>query len=116
MFGDDLGRVHWIISPSISEMVQSMNPSLGEEMIDQFGCGPAGTDCREQISRFTVATQWVCCTRFALERLYGPTNPNGILYPVEFAEPNCGDDENSKTHACHGADGGWVKASQFDKS
>ena len=85
-------------------------------MIDQFGCGPSGTDCREQISRFTVATQWVCCTRYALERLYGPTDPNGILYPVEFAEPNCGDTEISKTHACHGADGGWVKASQFDKS
>ena len=86
-------------------------------MVNQFGCGPSGSDCHEQIARFTVATQWVCCTRYALERLYGPNDPNGILYPVEFAEPNCGDDDNGpKTHACHGADGGWVKASQFTRS
>ena len=89
---------------------------LGSEMIQQFGCGDAGTDCQEQIARFTVATQWVCSTRYALERLYGPNDPNGVLYPVEFAEPNCGPSEDEKTHACHGADGGWVKASQFNKA
>lgn len=89
---------------------------LGGEMIEQFGCGDAGTDCHEQIARFTVATQWVCSTRYALEGLYGPNNPNGVLYPVEFAEPNCGPSEEEKTHACHGADGGWVKASQFNKN
>ena len=32
---------------------------LGSEMVSVFGCGEVGTNCHDQIARFTVATQWV---------------------------------------------------------
>ena len=32
---------------------------LGSEMVSVFGCGKVGTNCHDQIARFTVATQWV---------------------------------------------------------
>ena len=85
---------------------------LGLEMISQFGCPvPNGTDCSEQIARFTVATQWICSTRYALERSYGPDNPNGILYPVEFAYESC-----LPNHACHGTARQWVTGRNYNKN
>ena len=32
---------------------------LGSQMVSVFGCGDVGTNCHDQIARFTVATQWV---------------------------------------------------------
>ena len=89
---------------------------LGAEMVSVFGCGESGTNCHDQIARFTVATQWVCSTRYALEHSYGPNEPMDVLYPVEFANPSCVDDNGDKTKSCHGAEGQWVRGNQFGKN
>ena len=95
---------------------RTFGPNLGAEVIQQFGCtGDAGSNCHESISRFVTATQWACSSRYALETAYGQGSSN-VLYPVEFAEPNCKDDENKKTKACHGSEGKWVRGDSFGKS
>ena len=104
-------------SPFFNEyLMRLFGPELGPEMVSVFGCGPPGTNCHDQIGRYTVATQWVCSTLYAFKQSYGPENPMNVFYPVEFAEPNCNDDDGNKTKVCHGAEGGWVRGNKYSKS
>merc|ERR1711924_72664 len=89
---------------------------MGKEMISVFGCDSAGSNCHDKIARFTVATQWVCSTQYALQRSSGDNNRLGVLYPVEFANPSCNDDNGEKTKSCHGAEGGWVRGNGFGRT
>ena len=95
---------------------RTFGSELGAETIKQFGCtGEDGSNCHESISRFVTATQWACSSRYALQTSYGQGSGN-VLYPVEFGEPSCKDDENKKTKACHGSEGKWVRGDNFGAS
>ena len=39
-----------------------------------------------------------------------------VLYPVEFANPNCDDDNGEKNKVCHGAESGWVRGQRFGQN
>ena len=39
-----------------------------------------------------------------------------VLYPVEFANPSCKDDDGVKNKACHGAESGWVRGQRLTQS
>ena len=97
---------------------RTFGADLGAEAIKQFGCtGEDGSNCHESISRFVTATQWACSSRYALQTSYGQgSSSENVLYPVEFGEPNCKDDENKKTKACHGSEQKWVRGDSFGAS
>ena len=73
-------------SPYPEKLYETLFPDFAAQLKETYGCGN-DANCESQLTKFVVATQWVCSTRFALQSSW-PSN-NAKLWAVQYEEPTC---------------------------